>query len=261
MSLIKIEKFGYYISNEVYTTKCSPCRTVDCYEIEFITIANHKSVINGKEYPQEYGNILTSAPGDTRYTIGSFECFYIHFKSNSEEIKKAFGKFPKVFKVIEEDKLYSLFKSMMDIRATHNGYEFRINALLFGILAYLSDSTAMIGTNQQYAQYAQNIFLARKFIEENYGKRIVLDDIAKSANLSKGFFHKVFKSMLRCTPSEYLLKIRLQNAENLLVNSGKSIIDVSLACGFESQSYFCSVFKKYLGATPKNYRNIKRPLL
>ena len=53
--------------------------------------------------------------------------------------------------MIEEDKLYSLFKSMMDIKAAHNGYEFRINALLFGILAYLSDSTAMIGTNQQYA--------------------------------------------------------------------------------------------------------------
>ena len=48
--------------------------------------------------------------------------------------------------------------------------------------------------------------------------------------------------------------VRIEESKRLLANTDYSVIDISVAAGFEDQSYFSKVFKKYTGLTPKQYR-------
>jgi YesN/AraC family two-component response regulator len=48
--------------------------------------------------------------------------------------------------------------------------------------------------------------------------------------------------------------VRIEESKHLLTSTDDSIVDICLAVGFEDQSYFSKVFKKYTGMTPKQYR-------
>lgn len=113
----------------------------------------------------------------------------------------------------------------------------------------------------KYERYVNNIIAACNYVKNNFERRITLEDISSKANLSPGFFHTVFKSIKGSTPSEYVIRIRLENAKDLLKNSDVPLADIALLCGFGSQAYFNYAFKKQSGLTPKNYRDKNRIII
>jgi len=60
---------------------------------------------------------------------------------------------------------------------------------------------------------------------------------------------------LNCTVLEYLTRVRIEKALNLLKNNENSIQAVSKIVGFKYPSYFVRLFKQYTGVTPLAYRN------
>ena len=58
--------------------------------------------------------------------------------------------------------------------------------------------------------------------------------------------------------SKYLVQVRIENAEKLLINSDQSIYDISLEVGFNDYSYFSKAFKDAYGLSPKDYRKNKK---
>ena len=75
--------------------------------------------------------------------------------------------------------------------------------------------------------------------------------------LSPAYFSDLFKKETGSNFSEYLNKVRIDNAKLLLENDDLPLIEVSLLCGFEDQSYFTKIFKKLTGTTPKKYKEQK----
>ena len=64
----------------------------------------------------------------------------------------------------------------------------------------------------------------------------------------------IFKQCSGSSFKEYLNMVRVEESKRLLSNTEYSIIDIAVACGFDDQSYFSKVFKKYTGMSPKQYR-------
>ena len=64
----------------------------------------------------------------------------------------------------------------------------------------------------------------------------------------------LFRQVTGMTFKEYLNRVRVEEAERLLTNTDYPIIDIAVACGYRDQSYFTTVFKKYTGLTPRQYR-------
>ena len=95
-----------------------------------------------------------------------------------------------------------------------------------------------------------------KFIWDHYQDHICLEDIAGAAHISARSAQRCFRKGIRMTPNEYLQKYRLQCARTLLLSDDQTILDVALACGFESISYFDRLFRKTYLETPLHY--IKR---
>ncbi|MBF4692089.1 AraC family transcriptional regulator [Fusibacter ferrireducens] len=96
------------------------------------------------------------------------------------------------------------------------------------------------------------------FIEYNYMDKISVEDIGKSANVSKRECLRCFSTYLHISPFMYLTHFRIRKAMQLLESSEDSIIQISEACGFSSNSYFGKVFHHHVGSTPNGYRKLMR---
>ena len=96
---------------------------------------------------------------------------------------------------------------------------------------------------------------AVSYVNEHYFEPITLEDIAGYVGLNPTYFSAMFKKQMQVSFSEYLTQRRITQAKVLLKNSNMPIVEVSIAVGFENQSYFSKVFKKHLGMTPKQFRD------
>ncbi len=88
--------------------------------------------------------------------------------------------------------------------------------------------------------------------ENNYLKKISIDEVAAIVGYEKHYFCNKFKVLTGISYINYVNNLRIQHACRLLAN-GSSVSDVCNECGFENLSYFIQLFKKIAGVTPKTY--------
>lgn len=93
------------------------------------------------------------------------------------------------------------------------------------------------------------------FIEQNYEKRLTLEDIAQSVGVSKREALRCFQCSVPLSPIEYLNKYRLNQAKTLLLHTDRSITDIAESTGFESTSYFDRLYKREYHMTPGRHRS------
>ncbi|MGL5380570.1 helix-turn-helix domain-containing protein [Clostridium sp.] len=92
---------------------------------------------------------------------------------------------------------------------------------------------------------------ALNYIEENLqDPSLCAVDVAKSVNVSYGHFSRAFNVLTKMTVSEYIRNRRLSIAGDLLKNSDKSVLDVSLDVGYESPEAFSKAFKRFHNVNP-----------
>ncbi len=92
------------------------------------------------------------------------------------------------------------------------------------------------------------------FIKENLDKPLLVEDIASKVFLSPNYIRSIFKEKTGETILSFITKAKLEKATELLHQRSLKIKDVCSSVGFESVSYFCSLYKKYKGMTPNEYR-------
>lgn len=136
------------------------------------------------------------------------------------------------------------------------GHEIMVRSYFFEILVLLSRkySKEIISTNVRVGRL-NDMEAALRFIDENITTPISLDEIALNANMSRTYFCTFFKKLNGLSPWEYIGLKRIQMAKKLLENSAKSILEISLECGFNNISHFNRAFKNTTGRKPSEYRN------
>ena len=92
-------------------------------------------------------------------------------------------------------------------------------------------------------------------MESNIEEPLLLPVIADKCKLSLRQIERLFHKFREVTPSQYYLSLRLLHAKQLLLNTNNSVIDISIATGFETQSYFTACYRKYFGSSPRNHRS------
>lgn len=94
------------------------------------------------------------------------------------------------------------------------------------------------------------------FIEEHLTaeENLDLDKIADNANYSKYHLHRMFSNIVGCTMHQYIQKRRLTEAARQLVYTNRSIMDISLIAGYETQQSFTLAFKRLYEESPQAYR-------
>jgi AraC-like DNA-binding protein len=99
----------------------------------------------------------------------------------------------------------------------------------------------------------QKVYKAKNFIKSYCLENITLDEIAKYSGISKFYLSKLFQKIFYISPHRYLLNCKINIAKKLL-SQGYETAEVAHRTGFFDQSHFGSVFKKYVAATPNEYK-------
>ena len=92
-------------------------------------------------------------------------------------------------------------------------------------------------------------------MESNIELPLSLPGIAQQCGLSLRQMERLFHKYRSMTPGQYYLHLRLSHARQLLLNTNRSVIDISIATGFPSPSYFSSCFRKFFGSSPRKHRS------
>ncbi len=95
---------------------------------------------------------------------------------------------------------------------------------------------------------------ARRYIDENYSKDISLDDISRLMNISPYYFSKLFKEKTGENFVEFLTRIRIDKAKELLKSPDISMKEICSEVGYGDPNYFSRIFKKVVGVPPTEYR-------
>ena len=99
-----------------------------------------------------------------------------------------------------------------------------------------------------------NIAAALAFMHQHFRENVTLQDVAGAAFLNTEYFSRRFKKEMGVNYSEYLLKLRMEEAVRLLRTTDKRVGDIASEVGIPNVSYFTSVFKKQYGMTPNESR-------
>lgn len=103
----------------------------------------------------------------------------------------------------------------------------------------------------------RRIVYAKLFIDSHYDEKIDLDNIADEAFFSKFHFIRLFNTIYKKTPHQYLSFVRIEKAKQLLTTD-IGVAQVCYAVGFDSVSSFTGLFKRMVGQTPAVYQAAQR---
>lgn len=92
------------------------------------------------------------------------------------------------------------------------------------------------------------------YIEEHYSERISSRRLADLVGYNAQYFSRYFKRFTGLSPTDYINRYRIEHACEQLLDPDRSILDISVSCGFQSTSYFIKKFKELKGVPPKRYR-------
>jgi len=98
-------------------------------------------------------------------------------------------------------------------------------------------------------------------IRENINRDLSVTELAQVVGMSQYYFSKLFKMSTGTTPHQYVMRQRVERAQEHLREGQMPLAEVATQVGFETQSHFTSVFRRLVGATPKRYREMHQSTL
>ena len=96
---------------------------------------------------------------------------------------------------------------------------------------------------------------AKEYIRQNQAEDLSLGQVAKAVNTSSFYFCKLFKKATGLNFTDYVSRVRIEKAKNLLLNPNLRISEIAYEIGFQSLTHFNRVFKKVTGQSPTGYRD------
>lgn len=132
-------------------------------------------------------------------------------------------------------------------------YSFRhFSDIIKMIEYYLSLVINIFEQEQTVSNYA--IYQVEQYIRMHYSEDLTLNTLADLVYLNPNYLSNIFAQVTGCTLNKYIKQIRMEKAQELLLNTNMKVTDISQAVGYTNTSYFCKSFQKLFGTTPERFR-------
>lgn len=245
----------------------------DYTEIAFILSGKGKYIIDGKEYPVEAGDLLICNPGvkhkhvvtntkePTIEFIAGFTDFQFKNMPANSIILKDGSYIMRTSAELKQSISMHSYAMIAENESNDLGKYFMMKTHLMQLLLLVVRETLDTQSSSQktctFESYNKNYAVKKiiKYLNENYENKISLEQIAHNMYLSPVYISKIFKEETGESPINYLIKIRLEKAKDILMNDvGGSIKSIANQVGYEDVYHFSKLFKKYYGISPLYYR-------
>lgn len=157
----------------------------------------------------------------------------------------------------DDQPLLSGIQELSTISEQEPAYEFHFIEAVCKICRFLIIRAEQDGSTRFSAEnklQEQRVKKMLSFIHAHFGEHISINDMARSAAISRTECFRCFQTILGKSPVEYLTEYRLSMAISMLTNSERTLSEISYLCGFSSPSYFGKVFRERCGTSPQKYK-------
>ncbi len=157
---------------------------------------------------------------------------------------------------VNEDLVHLFSTAIKVAKEDKTGAQQYLAGIVFNILGTILSLAQ--NRNFESKESAQKIERAKVIMIENIYKDIDIKGIASNLGISYSLFRKAFKEYTGYAPAQYIQELKLRKAKELLAETNNSVKEISYELNFSSYEYFLSFFKKRVGHTPMEYRNLGR---
>ena len=160
------------------------------------------------------------------------------------------------YKQEEPDKDTSLFLELLmkEAAAKKAGADEIIKRFIEIILIQLLRNEEFSIRNSLNKKNHKEIQTVKNFMKVNYHKNITLDDLVELVHINKFYLIRIFKQEVGMSPIDYLIHVRIDEAQKMLRNTNIAIADIAHLVGFQSPSHFSKTFRELSNLTPSQYR-------
>lgn len=253
---------NYKVKNRAEVRTSRPKGRKD-YQLLYIAAGQGHFFINGQERVVPAGNIIVYLPGQPQEYVyfkdDKTDVYWVHFTGNDVERIIDYYNIRLSENIIyigtSPDYQWLFGQIIQEMQLCRPRFEELISLLLRNIFILISRN--LIGANRADNSLENEVELAMHYFRENYRSEVNVEDYALSRGMSASNFYRVFKQISGSTPLQYILKLRLSNAQNLLENSNLTIAEIASAVGYENPLYFSRLFHKHIGVSPFEYRKMR----
>ena len=241
--------------------KCNPDwriweTQINGHELTYIIKGKARYTINGVEYELKGGDLLYLSDGDimeaVTYPQNLMRCFTVNFTPRYLGKKTAPSEGGALFTMLNHIGLRQDVTGMFrELTASWNerqqGYILKTRALLMLILHRLAE---LIERDEDSAPGDYRINRITRHISAHYAEKLTVKAMARQVNLDEDYLGHLFKREMGMTIHQYITRVRVQNAENLLLGGGCKVHQAAELCGFSDTFHFYKSFKTLRGFPP-----------
>ena len=248
-----LEEFAPIIDYHVFR-KCNAGwhlrkHRVDNHDITYIIKGNARYTINGTAHELGPGDLVFLTEKDFKEAVTDpqnlMQCFSINFKFKHGGIEELL---PAVNHIGIRKDIIDLFKELTICwNEQQNGYVVKTRALLMLILHRLME-IIIFDIDSEEGDYRINRII--RFISIHYPEKLTVKKLALHIGIDKDYFGHLFKRETGLTVNQYINKIRIRNAENMLQSGNYKVQEVAEHCGFSDNFHFYKSFRSVRGFPP-----------
>ncbi len=245
----------------------------DFTEFTYILSGKGRYFVDGITYDVEAGDVIFCNPGVKHQNImlnmkeptveffAGFKGF--HFKNMPPDsiVLKDGGHVIRTNAETKQEISRRCFEMIAENEANQVGKYFMLKSHLMQILLLIIREITEVEDSTQnrcnFESYNKSYAVKKiiNYLNENYESKISLDQIAHNMYLSPVYISKIFKEETGESPINYLIKIRLEKARDILLgDEGGSIKNIANSVGYDDVYHFSKLFKKYYGTSPLYYK-------
>lgn len=242
---------------------CSPSwnmseTIIDFVDLTYIFEGRVTYFVNGTPYEAEKGDLICiprnsqrSAVIDPQHPMAAYASNLWIYHLNGHAVSLPFPIHSKIG--IHED-LLSIYRELnFEWMQKKPGYSMKVRALFLSILLIYFRILIYKDTTEKADIHLKKVL---RYIHESYSNPISVKDLASIVDLNPSYFGTLFKKHTGTSVNEYINRVRINNAENMLASGEYSVAETAYKCGFEDAFYFSKVFKKMKGYSPSQVKLI-----
>lgn len=149
----------------------------------------------------------------------------------------------------------SIGELLFAMRNDHRLNEAETSALIYSMLMKLLEHSGASGSGSSGNSVVDH---AISYIQTHLMDKLSVEEIAANTGYSASYFSHLFAEETGISPYQFVVKSRVEQAQQLLKTTRQTVQDIAFQCGFNSAANFCYTFRKLVGTSPHEYR--KHPL-
>ena len=225
------------------------------------------SLKDGIKHPVAKSQFIV-LPADTPHSYGSSETspwsiYWVHFRgSGAPEAYKRMEGLRTLGPDVQVSRLAALFDEILIILEGHADSESAnyVDMVFPHLLSAFIYPHIWGGSHSANAGTA-NISIVGKathYINEHLSEKLSLRDICTYLGYSESYFTRVFTKEVGCSPIAYLMRLKVERAQHLLINTSLKINQIAFMLGFDDPYYFSKFFSKITGSSPRDFRKMHK---